>query len=529
MAMPWPCGGRGKQNEKGITMNKMFSVGLSASCLIGSAHATLGQVSVDLDVMTFNVWGTETSASGRAAIVNAINASGADVVGFQEMNDASDGQLIANALGGTWNYYNQGGKGVLSRYRVVDVATNNHGVQLEFAPGHEAWVFNVHLPHAPYGPYQLNGIPYHGGTLYDPNKPSDITAVIQDQKDARGAQMDAALASMQTAGALDGDTPVFLTGDFNEASHLDWTAKANAAGVHVAEVAWPTSIKLADAGLKDSWRSVHPNEVADLGNTWSPILDSSSINNGKPEPQDRIDLVYFGGTNVSAIDSRTVGPTGGLVTEGVETADYGSDHNAVVSTMRISGLQGSTLTFSGLAHNPGDDSALNHGYADHASTTPNVEVSFSASSGDTWDTYTGGNWNGVGQLQYGGGAASYDATFAPDSGFGVILSRFELLDWETGDGHTVTWELLGDNGSGQSVLRSNTVSIGAGKTLLISTGMTEAFSGNLTLRLTHQSGAGDSLAIDHIAFDQVAVPEPTTLSLAFALTCLGMRRQSRTP
>ena len=50
--------------------------------------------------------------------------------------------------------------------------------------------------------------------------------------------------------AISSGSPVFLTGDFNEPSHLDWTQAAANAGLHFGKkVDWPTSHAVVNAGL----------------------------------------------------------------------------------------------------------------------------------------------------------------------------------------------------------------------------------------------------------------------------------------
>ena len=298
---------------------------VSLGCLLGFARAD--DVTTSLRVMSFNVWSAENSADGQSGIVAAVNAGQADIVGFQEMG-SSAGATIASTLGMNYDSSSM----IASVYPIIDTSFS-HGVRVEIAPGSEAYVFNVHLTHAPYGPYQLAGIPYFGGALYDPNDPQDIAAVVQDQHDARGSTVNSLLFEMESA--LGSGLPVFLTGDFNEASHLDWTANAAIAGVHSAEVPWPTSTAIAEAGLSDSFRSVHLDEVAKPGNTWSPVFGPDYINEGVNEPQDRIDLVYFAGLGVTATGSSTVGPADDF--SDIEVADFPSDHRAVVSAFSLPG------------------------------------------------------------------------------------------------------------------------------------------------------------------------------------------------
>ncbi len=297
-----------------------------AALLSPAAHA------VDsLNVMSFNVWTAEDSRAGRDGIVAAVLAGEADLVGFQEMGGRA-GSTIATTLGMNYDFESM----IASRYSIVDT-TFTYGVKLELEPGEEAYAFNVHLHHEPYGPYQLNGLEYFGGALYDPSNAADIEAVVRDQIAARDGVLTSVLNEMQTA--LSSGLPVFLTGDFNEASHLDWTQAAMTAGVHNAVVPWPASIKVENAGLIDSYREVYPNEVTAPGNTWSPVFGPDYLYQGGPndgllEPQDRIDFVHYAGIGVSATGSSTVGPEDGISDIGL-AAGFPSDHRAVVTSFAL--------------------------------------------------------------------------------------------------------------------------------------------------------------------------------------------------
>src|SRR5690606_37910376 len=118
-----------------------------------------------------------------------------------------------------------------------------------------------------------------------------------------------------------------LGGDFNEPSHLDWTAQAAEAELNFrAVVLWPTSRAVADAGLKDSYRAAHPDPVAMRGLTWTPLPAPGEVH-------DRIDLLYHAGTGVEVVTAEVVG-------EHPELADivvqpYPSDHRGVVASYQI--------------------------------------------------------------------------------------------------------------------------------------------------------------------------------------------------
>jgi hypothetical protein len=124
--------------------------------------------------------------------------------------------------------------------------------------------------------------------------------------------------------------PVFLTGDFNSPSYLDWTEAADAARDDMPyPVEWPVSKALADAGFKDSYRVVNPDPVARPGFTWTPGGPESA----KHEVHDRIDWVLSMGP-ATATASSVVGEAGNENVD-ISIPIWPSDHRSVVSTFRV--------------------------------------------------------------------------------------------------------------------------------------------------------------------------------------------------
>jgi endonuclease/exonuclease/phosphatase family metal-dependent hydrolase len=498
--------------------------------------------SVDVKVMSFNVWGAEDTAAGRERIVNTLRQAGADIIGFQEMGGGALA-TIASSMG-YFSYDQQlGSEAILSRYRIVGSARDRYGALVELAPGHEAWIFNTHLNHAPYGPYQLNGIAYFGGRIYDPALPASIASVVNDQVAARDSELQAVLRSVTDSGAIASGLPVFVTGDFNEASHLDWTVAAAAAGVHATQVPWPASSAMAARGFTDSWRDVYPNEVTHPGRTWSPVYPSTYMNRGdnpavqpQPvlEPQDRIDFVYYAGAGVTAVDSKRSGPVGGDIVEELEIANYPSDHNAVTSTFRLPEFDHTRLTFralgAGLAPVPA-------GYGSRVLSTPNVAVELAAGGGrpndpPVWIFFDNAVWSGgVAQLDAGGGeqadgSATFRVVLTPDAGFGVSVDSFSLVDYGDGNGlgHSVRWELI----AGGVTLASGMSDVAPNGQAQIVTGQGSFADAELELRLTQLSGRNNRLAVDDVLFRQAVIPEPGTLGLALlACPALWMLRRPK--
>ncbi|MDR2026055.1 MAG: endonuclease/exonuclease/phosphatase family protein [Prevotellaceae bacterium] len=273
-----------------------------------------------LRVMSFNIWvGGGKSIERTIAVVRE---SGAEIVGIQE-ETKNAAATIAESLG--WPsvhvYASLLGKGcaIISKYPVVDSTASGTGVKLQIGKNRYVWMFNIHLNHCPYEPYRLNGMEYCGGTLYTEEE------AIASAWNARKNDVELVIAEITKIQA--DKIPVFLTGDFNEPSCLDWTKRAAEAGLCKIPVAWPATKKLHEqTGLKDSYRTVYPDEVAHPGHTWTPRP-------AEKEVMDRIDFVLFWGDKVTVVESGIVGektPESDIVIQ-----DYPSDHRAVMSTFNI--------------------------------------------------------------------------------------------------------------------------------------------------------------------------------------------------
>ncbi|MDR2383911.1 MAG: endonuclease/exonuclease/phosphatase family protein [Prevotellaceae bacterium] len=274
-----------------------------------------------LRVMSFNIWVGGGESIERTIAV--IKESDADIVGIQE--EAKDAAAtIAKSLGWTTvhTYKTLLGKGcaIISKYPVVAFSASKIGAKLKIGENKYAWMFNQHLNHCPYEPYRLNGIEYCGGTLHSEEE------AIASAWNARKNDVELTIAEIKTAQA--DKIPIFLTGDFNEPSYLDWTERAAAAGLCKIPVAWPATKKLHEqTGIKDSYRVIHPDEVNRPGYTWTPRPAEKDV-------IDRIDFVLFWGDMVTVLKSEIAGektPESDIVIQ-----DYPSDHRAVISAFCIS-------------------------------------------------------------------------------------------------------------------------------------------------------------------------------------------------
>jgi exodeoxyribonuclease-3 len=280
-------------------------------------------------LMTFNLWvGGDAGRQPLTRSAEVIRAARADIAGLQETLGAEtqgrrpdNGRVIASQLG--WNYHAQGhGRAVASRFPIVKATPRGHGVIIQLPSGREIAVFNVHLAHAPYQPYQLLGIPYA-------NAPFVQTAreAVQAARDARGDQIREVLneiREMKTEGRA-----VFLTGDFNEPSHQDWTPRAARAGVCPMPVRYPTTRAVTRAGLRDAFRSVHPDEVGRPGWTWTPTTSPDD----PKDRHDRIDLIFYAGRGIRVGTAEIIGES--PMNAEIVVQPYPSDHRAVVAEFLI--------------------------------------------------------------------------------------------------------------------------------------------------------------------------------------------------
>jgi Endonuclease/Exonuclease/phosphatase family len=306
---------------------RALGVLVAAACvlLVGASAASSASSTVTLRVMSFNIFygGDELNLETRQfcrdaagcpetleQVVAAIRASGADVVGLNEAT--MNTELIADKLG----WYASPRTQIISHYPIVDPpGANGLYVFVEPLPGRVVAVSDVHLPADPYGPYELRD----GATLAE---------VLELERDLRLPDIRDELRGLPPLAGR--GIPVFLTGDFNSPSHLDWTqAVADQRADVPFPVQWPVSKALVNAGFEDSFRVAHPNPVSKPGHTWTP----GSPEGEKVEVHDRIDWVLSAGP-AEATSSRVVGEGGNPNTD-IAVDPWPSDHRGIVSTFDV--------------------------------------------------------------------------------------------------------------------------------------------------------------------------------------------------
>jgi endonuclease/exonuclease/phosphatase family metal-dependent hydrolase len=306
-----------------------------ATTLAQSSEPVTSPPPLTLRVMSYNIYGGgQNDGKPIDETVAAIRAADPDIIGIQETRLESDpctadlcpaagpsaAQAIADALG--MHVYEQTAtnealwaNAILSRYPIGAASANDLGVSID-VDGHSVWMFNVHLDDSPYGPYQALDIPY--GTAPFVHTADELSAFALA---TRGPAL--ALLHEDMASAAGSDA-VFVTGDFNEPSHLDWTQATVDAGQQPLVVAWPSAIAVESMGFVDAYRAVHPDPVADPAFTWTP----TTAVDDPTDHHDRIDFVFARGETLTVRDAWIVGESADAA--GIVVDPWPSDHRAVV-------------------------------------------------------------------------------------------------------------------------------------------------------------------------------------------------------
>jgi len=258
---------------------------------------------VDLDVLVYNV-----EYGGGPATDRVIRELDADVVGVLESYERLP--EIARRTG--YPYYNTSLQ-LLSKYPILEPSGGDGFYALiEVEPGYVVPFFNDHLDYVDWGPRALAA-------------GDSVESVIANENAVRTAAFEQPMAAMGRL--IDDGYPVFLTGDFNEPSSLDYGADTVGTREGIDEpVPWPVSEKLLALGFRDSYREVHPDPVAVAGET---------------HRGGRIDYVYAAGP-ARATDSKLVGEPGGEDVD-IEFAPWTSDHRAVLSSFEVEPVKMPTL------------------------------------------------------------------------------------------------------------------------------------------------------------------------------------------
>lgn len=297
--------------------------------------------SVKFRIMTLNAYhGGNFVKNGVQKISKHILINNPHVVALQEMNMVKITELL-QFLGPKWKHCNST-YFFLGRYLDTCIITrlpieeNYDPVSGFFNTGCRVGlknrdkmifinVWNVHLFNLRYGPYQV----------CFQNQTSEERLNVTEYK-YRMKFIEKLLNHTPFQQNLQNTntSPLFLVGDFNSPSHLDWISSTQIKHCN-STIYWPVTALIEGNDFIDSFRKYVSDPFKYPGNTWSPIIkfNEDEEEKIKPEPQDRIDYIFYKSENLRLISSKVYFGNESISTHPNQYLnDWPSDHAAVIST-----------------------------------------------------------------------------------------------------------------------------------------------------------------------------------------------------
>lgn len=283
--------------------------------MIVTAHAALNEK--PFVIMTFNIENGGTQIDFNQ-VVKAIKQSKADVVGIQEA--WGNIKRLAKALNWHYDPYQH----VISRFPLYKTVPQQRFILIEIKPQQFVAVANVHLPDEPYGPDLIN-------------QGFDANIVGRNELKVRFSEIKPVFD--QLADLAKEGVPVFLTGDFNSPSHLDWShVTLQRQRNHRYVMNWPVTQYAENKGFVDSYRQIVPNAYQSPSFTWPAkrAAVKNSIDNYNPSNKDlpdRIDFIFSSGP-AQVINSQLMGEKNGKNVT-LSLSPWPSDHRAIISHFKV--------------------------------------------------------------------------------------------------------------------------------------------------------------------------------------------------
>lgn len=251
-----------------------------------------------LRIFEWNIWSAGRNFGRKVGIERTLDVilnADPDVVALIETYGR--GEEIADALGFQF-YLISNNLSIHSRYPIEQIVkvfdpSFSGGAVIRLNERQQIAVFDI----------WLNYLPDYWSSISKGEKTD--AEMTQDEEETRHAEIKRILAGIEPFLNQADQIPVVMLGDFNNGSHLDWTAAA--AAQHQGHViAWPVSRTMQEAGLTDSYRLLNPNVHVSPGMTWSPWFVSGDYNVDRWSLSDRIDYIYFKGKALRPLHSRVV-------------------------------------------------------------------------------------------------------------------------------------------------------------------------------------------------------------------------------
>lgn len=283
----------------------------------------------EYSILQLNLWKECTAVTdGSAYLIDQIAYLGPDIATFCELYKADgDDPVLPKLLDGLeargLNYYSEriDGRAVISKYPIIESERINDWMfkAIINLDGKRVAVYPAHSEYRYYTCYYPRG--YNDGSS-DWNKlpkpVTDVETILSVSRES--GRVESIKDFMESAkGELKKNAFVFLAGDLNEPSHLDWGKNTKDLYDHRGCIVnWDVSIALYNNGFKDAYREIYPdaadypgftfpadNKDADISMlTWAPEADE----------RERIDFIYYYPSESLTITHADIfGPKGSIV------------------------------------------------------------------------------------------------------------------------------------------------------------------------------------------------------------------------
>lgn len=285
----------------------------------------------ELKFLQLNIWQEGTMVEGGYdALVDELARADADFVMLSEVRnykgtrfcDRITASLAEKGL--TYYSFYSYDTGLLSKYPIKDSVTifpenGDHGSIYKLKAevnGRDFCVYTAHLDYLNCSYYMVRG---YSGTTWE-KLPAPVTNVDTLLADNVASQRDDAIklfladAKKEVAAG----NFVFIGGDFNEPSYLDWTEETkDIADHHGVVIPWTVTTLLDADGYKDAYRVMYPNPVTHPGYTYPADCKGADMKRLTWAPdadeRDRIDYIfYYPSKGLTLKDIAVYGPRGSV-------------------------------------------------------------------------------------------------------------------------------------------------------------------------------------------------------------------------
>ena len=294
-----------------LNLMKKIVFGVLSVQIVAVLLFNLGSVKKSNTLLFLNVW----YRSGQDSLIQVLKPLNLDILAFSEISNQRlydlaqelNYEFVEPFMESSMDSFRITHRGIMSKYPITIL--NSFAAQLSL-PESEIIVYVVHLNSQPYLPYDVKDGKY-----------KNTFQVEQVAKETKGLEISQHMKSLDTLKNM--DLPIFLVGDFNEPSYLDWINDNK--DLHQGMVIkWPTHLTVEKADFIDAYREVFPDPILKPGNTWSPLFPET--------PQDRIDFIYYYG-NIDINDIGLIGRYDSLAD--VYFPYYPSDHRGIFTSFTV--------------------------------------------------------------------------------------------------------------------------------------------------------------------------------------------------